>query len=145
MCSALHHSAPSAWVGAAQVDLKDKWRNLERQHQVGPSDCGPQDPQAANAQQPPQPLGLVDPATAAAAEHLAATAAMQQMAVRPASGWECIFCMLVDSAVLWKSMSCSQGACSKSVAVATAAENTVATAARRRRRCSVHVLSAPVS
>ena len=70
----------------AQVDLKDKWRNLERQHQVGPADCGPQDAQAAAnaAQQPPQPLGLVDPATAAAAEHLAATAAMQQMAVRAA-------------------------------------------------------------
>ena len=67
------------------MDLKDKWRNLERQHQVGPADCGPQDPQAAaNAAQPPQPLGLVDPATAAAAEHLAATAAMQQMAVRAA-------------------------------------------------------------
>ena len=65
------------------MDLKDKWRNLERQHQVGPADCGPQDLQAAaNAAQPPQPLGLVDPATAAAAEHLAATAAMQQMAVR---------------------------------------------------------------
>ncbi len=27
-----------------QVDLKDKWRNLERQNIVGPQDIGPQDP-----------------------------------------------------------------------------------------------------
>ncbi|KAK9846435.1 hypothetical protein WJX81_003728 [Elliptochloris bilobata] len=62
------------FLNRTQVDLKDKWRNLERQHQVGPADCGPQDPPSGSAPQPPQPLALVDPATAAAAEHLAATA-----------------------------------------------------------------------
>ena len=44
-----------------QVDLKDKWRNLERQGVVGPADSGPA-ALGAGAQQPQQqPDGSVMP------------------------------------------------------------------------------------
>eukprot|EP00884_Botryococcus_braunii_P003653 jgi/Botrbrau1/13289/Bobra.27_2s0009.1 len=37
----------SQFQNRSQVDLKDKWRNLERQKVVGPQDVGPQDQQTA--------------------------------------------------------------------------------------------------
>ena len=47
-------------VWAVQVDLKDKWRNLERQGVVGPADSGPA-ALPGGAQQGQQPDGSVMP------------------------------------------------------------------------------------